>query len=74
MPLRIKQSELTIVTATGAETNAQVILRLLIRACNFCNPSAHMVYADACGLEPECDLLPCLKSYYIFTRNLETSK
>ena len=72
MPLRTKQFELIIATVIGAEINAQV--RFEIVGYEHATPPypRHMVYADACGLEPECDVLPCLNT--ITFTNPETSK
>ena len=72
MPLRTKQLELIVASIIGAEINAQV--RFEIVGYENATPPypRHMVYADSCGLEPECDVMPCLNT--ITFTNPEVSK
>jgi len=60
MPLTTKQFELIIASIIGAEINAQV--RFEVVGYEDAKPPypRELVYADHCGLEPECDVLPCL--------------
>jgi hypothetical protein len=59
-PLRTKQFELIIASIIGAEFIAQV--RFEIVGYETQNPPypRYLVYADSCGIEPECDVMPCL--------------
>ena len=60
IPLKTKQLELIIASVLGAEVNAAV--RFEIVGYENATPPypRDLVYADACGLEPECDVMPCL--------------
>ena len=60
MPLKSKQLELIVASIIGAEVNAAV--RFEIVGYEDAKPPypRNLVYADHCGLEPECDVLPCL--------------
>lgn len=60
LPLRAKQLELIVATIIGAEINSSV--RFEIPGYETAVPPypRELVYADACGLEPECDVLPCI--------------
>lgn len=60
LPLRTKQIELIIATILGAEVNTQVRFELPGYEGNVPPYPRNLVYADHCGLEPECDVLPCL--------------
>ncbi len=62
LPLRAKQLELIIASVIGAEVNAAV--RFSIPGYENEQPPypREMVFMDACGLEPECDVLPCLNT------------
>ena len=66
MPLTTKQLELIIASVIGPEINASV--RFEIVGYEELKPPypRELVYATDCGLEPECDVLPCLENI-IFT-------
>jgi hypothetical protein len=71
-PLKTKQLELIVASIIGADVNAQV--RFDIVGYENATPPypRHMVFADACGLDPECDVMPCLNE--ITFTNPEVSK
>jgi Baseplate J-like protein len=62
IPLRTKQLELIVASVVGAEFNSQVRFEIV----GFENQTPpyprYLVFADSCGLEPECDVLPCLNT------------
>jgi hypothetical protein len=62
MPLTNKQLELIVASVIGAEVNSAV--RLEIEGYQDQNPPypRNMVYMNHCGIEPECDVLPCLNT------------
>lgn len=60
MPLRNKQLELIIASIIGADINAAVRFEIVGYEYTVPPYPRHMVFMDSCGLEPECDVLPCL--------------
>ena len=64
MPLRAKQLELIVASVIGAEVNASVRFEVVGYEDKVPPYPRDMVYADACGLEPECDVLPCLNEIF----------
>jgi len=60
MPLRTKQLELIIASVIGAEINASVRFEIVGYQDQTPSYPRELVFLDACGLEPECDVLPCL--------------
>jgi len=59
-PLTTKQLELIIAQVIGAEINASVRFEIVGYEDQKPPYPRNLVYADHCGLEPECDVLPCL--------------
>lgn len=63
MPLLIKQLELIIAAVIGPEINTQVRFEIEGYQDQKPNPFPRdMVFMTPCGLEPECDVLPCLNT------------
>jgi len=60
MPLLTKQLELIVATIIGAEINTSVRFEIVGYEDQKPPYPRNLVYADHCGLEPECDVLPCL--------------
>jgi Baseplate J-like protein len=55
-----KQFEVIIASIIGAEVNASVRFELIGYETAIPPYPRQLVFADACGLEPECDVIPCL--------------
>ena len=62
MPLTTKQLELIIANVIGAEINASVRFSVVGYEEEKPPYPRNLVFADHCGLEPECDVLPCLNT------------
>lgn len=60
LPLRNKQLELIVASVIGAEINAAVRFEVVGYEEAIPPYPRELVYMDHCGLEPECDVLPCL--------------
>lgn len=60
MPLRSKQLELIVAAVLGAEVNASVRFEIIGYEHAIPNYPRDLVFMSDCGLEPECDVLPCL--------------
>lgn len=71
IPLRGKQLELIIASIIGAEVNAAV--RFEVVGYEKASPPypRQLVYTNDCGLEPECDVLPCLNEVKFTTPTLQ---
>ena len=66
LPLRNKQLELIVASIIGAEVNASVRFEVVGYEDAVPPFPRDLVYQDGCGLEPACDVLPCLNEV-IFT-------
>jgi hypothetical protein len=66
MPLATKQLELIIANVIGPQVNASVRFEVVGYEDQVPPYPRTLVYATACGLEPECDVMPCLEQI-IFT-------
>jgi len=60
MPLYTKQLELIVASVLGAEINSSVRFEIVGWEDHKPPYPRELVYASGCGLEPECDVLPCL--------------
>lgn len=62
MPLRTRQLELIVASIVGSDVDVSV--RFEIVGYETAQPPypIGVVYADSCGLEPACDVLPCLNT------------
>ena len=72
LPLRNKQLELIVASIIGAEVNASVRFEVVGYEGAVPPFPRDLVYQDGCGLEPACDVLPCLNEV-IFTNPLQKS-
>jgi hypothetical protein len=61
MPLTSKQLELVIASVIGPEINAAVRFDIIGYETQVPPYPRELVFANSCGIEPECDVLPCLE-------------
>ena len=62
MPLMAKQLELIIASVIGPQVNAAVRFEVVGYEGQIPNYPRTLVLSNDCGLEPECDVLPCLEN------------
>jgi hypothetical protein len=60
MPLMNKQLELIVASVVGAEINSSVRMEIVGYEDQVPPYPRELVFANHCGIEPECDVLPCL--------------